>query len=184
MTSMILGGIKIPNVPDPQTTPTASGLLYPCFNMVGTDNSPSNTTDAPIIPVAAASMIPIRATVTASPPRTFPNKSCMENIIFSAIPDLSSIRPIKMNMGTATRTQLSMSLYIRLTTIPTNMKSIPVHVSRYMSDRYPISVNKAATPANTKGMGYPVKSSPMNVKNIIITRILCISIKRVPKTCV
>ena len=110
ITSMILGGIRIPRVPEAQTVPTAKGLAYPCLSMAGRDKSPRSTTDAPIIPVAAASRMPMRVTLMASPPLTLPNRSCMANIIFSAIPERSSISPMKMNRGRAISIQLYMTL--------------------------------------------------------------------------
>ena len=110
MTSIMLGGIRIPSVPAPQTVPVASALEYPCLSMAGMDSNPSSTTDAPMMPVEAANTMPITVTATASPPRTGPNRACMRDIMFSAIPERSSIRPMKINMGKATRTQLSINL--------------------------------------------------------------------------
>jgi|GEM_PF-4127374 len=63
-----------------------------------------------MIPVEAARMMPMVVTVMASPPRTLPNSSCMERISRSATPDSSNIKPMNMNMGKATKTQLSMIL--------------------------------------------------------------------------
>ena len=78
--------------------------------MAGRLKSPSSTTEAPMMPVDAARMMPMVVTVTARPPRTLPKRFCMECIIFSAMPERSSIRPMKINIGRATRTQLSMNL--------------------------------------------------------------------------
>ncbi len=47
-------------------------------------------------------------TVTAMPPLTRPNNWVKLAIICSAMPDRSSIRPMKMNMGRATSTQFCM----------------------------------------------------------------------------
>ena len=49
-------------------------------------------------------MMPMSKTVSESPPRRPPNTFCMVRIIWRAMPDWSSIRPMKMNMGSATRT--------------------------------------------------------------------------------
>ena len=76
--------------------------------MMGRLNTASRTTDAPMIPVLAASMAPISATVTAMPPRTLPNSSWVEVSKRSAMPDLSSMLPIKMNVVPAMRIQLVM----------------------------------------------------------------------------
>ena len=108
----------MPRVPEPAMVPSARCFEYPCFSIAGRDSRPRRTTDAPMMPVDAARMMPMAVTVTARPPRTFPNRLCMERIRFSAIPDRSSINPMKMNMGKATRTQLSMNLKIRLTDMP------------------------------------------------------------------
>ncbi len=69
-----------------------------------------------MIPVEAASRMPIRATVTAIPPRTRPNSLTKLFISWPAMPERSSIRPMKMNIGRATRTQFFMTSQIRSTT--------------------------------------------------------------------
>ncbi len=76
--------------------------------MIGRLSRVSSTTEAPMMPVEAASSTPISVTVTARPPRTRPNNWVKFSIICSATPERSSIRPMKMNMGSATRTQLVM----------------------------------------------------------------------------
>ena len=58
------------------------------------------------MPVDAARIMPMEVTVIASPPRTRPNKRCMELIKRSATPLTSSIMPININIGKATRTAL------------------------------------------------------------------------------
>ena len=76
--------------------------------MAGSDRTPSRTTEAPMIPVEAARMMPMAVTVMASPPRTVPKRRCMEVISRSATPLSSSIRPMKMNIGRATSTAFDM----------------------------------------------------------------------------
>ncbi len=98
--------------------------------MAGNDITASSTTDAPIMPVDAANITPIKTTVMAKPPRTRPNNSWNDFIKFSAAPDLSNIFPMNINMGNATRIQLSMILKIRLTDKPNVKKSMPVKVSK------------------------------------------------------
>ena len=66
---MMLGGIRMPSVPAEHTVPVATDRAYPCWSITGRPMSPSNTTDAPIIPVLAASRIPIKTTQIAKPPR-------------------------------------------------------------------------------------------------------------------
>ncbi len=61
-----------------------------------------------MMPVDAASNMPMMVTVTANPPRTRPNNWVNLAIICSAMPERSSIRPMKMNMGNATSTQFCM----------------------------------------------------------------------------
>ena len=61
ITSMIDGGIRIPSVPEAATTfpSPASAWNSPACIIDGSDSTPSRTTDAPMIPVEAARMIPI-----------------------------------------------------------------------------------------------------------------------------
>ena len=69
----------------------------------------NNTTAAPIIPVEAASKTPINTIEIASPPLVLPNSLDRSVIKSSAIPDLSIIIPIKINIGSATNTQLAIT---------------------------------------------------------------------------
>ena len=107
MTSMIEGGIRIPSVPEAAMVPVASFGLYPACSMVGRARSVIMTTDAPMMPVAAAKIVPIKVTASAKPPRT--RRSTMPSVLrrSSATPDCSSMVPMKMNMGTATSTGFS-----------------------------------------------------------------------------
>ena len=68
-----------------------------------------------MMPVVAASSTPISVTVMASPPRTPPNSRAKLVIRLLAIPDRSSSRPMRMNMGSATITQFSMTFQMRST---------------------------------------------------------------------
>ena len=61
--------------------------------------------------LAAASNTPIKTTAIASPPLIRPNNFARSVIRSSAIPDLSIIIPIKMNIGSATRTQFAITPY-------------------------------------------------------------------------
>ncbi len=108
ITSMMDGGMRMPSVPEADTTPAARDGLYFCSIMDGNDKTPSNTTDAPMMPDDAARMMPIMVTVMAKPPRTVPNRRCIADIRRSATPDSSSIKPMKMNIGNATSTALDM----------------------------------------------------------------------------
>ena len=62
------------------------------------------TTEAPMTPVAAASSAPTKTTARASPPRTGPNNMPMVCRRSSASFDFSSMVPMKMKNGTASRT--------------------------------------------------------------------------------
>jgi len=57
-TSIMLGGIRIPSVPEAATVPVARLLEYPWLSMAGRDKKPNSTTEAPMMPVDAARMIP------------------------------------------------------------------------------------------------------------------------------
>ena len=76
ITSIIDGGIKIPKVPDAAIVPVARDLSYFLSNITGNANSVIITTDAPIIPVVAAIIVPIIVTDKAKPPGTDLNKIC------------------------------------------------------------------------------------------------------------
>ena len=66
------------------------------------------TTVAPTMPVEAASTVPTRTTEIPRPPRMSPKSRPMVTSSCSAMPDRSSIIPMKMKSGTATSTSLSM----------------------------------------------------------------------------
>ena len=68
------------------------------------------------MPVVAESNIPMTATVTAMPPFTLPNSLTKFSINRCATPERSSIKPIKMNIGNATSTQLFITSQMRSTT--------------------------------------------------------------------
>jgi len=74
--------------------------------MVGSEIMPMAITVAPITLVVAASKAPTRTTETPSPPRTVPNRRAMATRRSSATRDFSSIRPMKMNNGTAINTSV------------------------------------------------------------------------------
>ncbi len=76
--------------------------------MAGSEISPMVTTVAPTTPVEAASSAPTITTEMPSPPRMLPKSRPIVMRSFSAIPDRSSITPMKMNKGTATSTSFVM----------------------------------------------------------------------------
>ena len=64
------------------------------------------TTVAPTIPVEAANRQPTTETEMPRPPRNLPNREAIASSRSSATRDRSSITPMKMNRGTATRISL------------------------------------------------------------------------------
>ena len=68
--SMMLGGINIPSVPEAAMTPHDIAWLYPCRIIVGRAKAVIIVTDAPIIPVMAAKIVPITVTANANAPGT------------------------------------------------------------------------------------------------------------------
>ena len=100
------GGMICPRVPDDAITPVASFLSYPLLSIVGKLIRPIVTTVAPTIPVDAASIPPTIITEYARPPLILPNRIAIVSSNLSAIPDFSSVNPIKIKRGTASKTKL------------------------------------------------------------------------------
>ena len=86
--------------------PVAIFWSYPAFNIVGKDSIPIVTTVAPTIPVDAARSIPTITTPIPKPPLVVPNNSPIDWSNPAAIFVFSSMIPIKINNGTATRGSL------------------------------------------------------------------------------
>ena len=106
-TSMMLGGMRMPSVPDAAIVPVASSMLYLRWIITGSAIRLIITTDAPMIPVVAARMVPMTVTARASPPGVRRSSTCRQCSRFAATPDRSSMVPMKMNIGIAVRTRLS-----------------------------------------------------------------------------
>ena len=68
-----------------------------------------------MMPVEAASSTPITVTAMASPPRSRPNRRAKPSSRLRAMPERSSSTPMKMNMGSATITQFSITSQMRST---------------------------------------------------------------------
>ena len=66
ITNIIEGGIKIPKVPEAAIVPVDNDLSYFLSNITGNAKSVIITTEAPIIPVVAAIIVPIIVTDNAS----------------------------------------------------------------------------------------------------------------------
>ena len=78
ITSMMLGGIRMPSVPDAAIVPVASSMLYLRCSMTGSAIRLIITTEAPMMPVVAARMVPITVTASASPPGVRRSRICRQ----------------------------------------------------------------------------------------------------------
>ena len=98
------GGMIWPSVPEPAMIPVANFGEYPDFNMIGKLINPIVMTVAPTIPVDAANIVPTKTTDIANPPLILPNNRLMVTSKPSAMPDFSSTKPMKINIGTDNKT--------------------------------------------------------------------------------
>ncbi len=89
------------------------------------DKTANNTTEAPTMPVEAASKMPMTMTVRPKPPLMPPNTFTKFRIMVSATPERSSIRPMYTNMGNDTKTQLDMMASKR-STMPENLAQLVI----------------------------------------------------------
>jgi hypothetical protein len=92
-TSIMLGGIKMPRVPEAAMVPVASAGEYLRWSITGKASSVSITTVAPTIPVVAAMIVPISVTESARPPGTRRNNTCRQRSRSSPIPLRSNTSP-------------------------------------------------------------------------------------------
>jgi hypothetical protein len=99
--SIILGGIRMPRVPPAKIPPVASGMSYLYFNIVGRLSNPAMVTEAPTIPVPAASKVHINMVPRRTEPRSGPNAARMLPKALSATPARLRIEPINTKRGTA-----------------------------------------------------------------------------------
>ena len=74
-TSMMLGGIRIPRVPDATMLPAARGLSYPRDNIGSRAIRVRMVTEAAMTPRQAARIVPNTIVTTASPPFSPPRES-------------------------------------------------------------------------------------------------------------
>ncbi len=75
--------------------------------MVGSASAVIMVTEAPMMPVIAASTVPMMVTASASAPGTFFNNTCTQYSRSLATPLRSIITPMKTKAGTETRTRFS-----------------------------------------------------------------------------
>jgi len=73
MTSMMLGGMRMPRVPPAATAPAESDLSYPLATIGAMAMIPIVVTEAAMTPVQAANTVATTITVMASPPRMPPS---------------------------------------------------------------------------------------------------------------
>ncbi len=106
MTTVMEGGIAVPNEPLAQMVPEIRDLSYWCLSMTGTASMPITASVAPTTPLAAAKMVPMMTAPTPSPPGIRRVHRWMAPNSRSAMPEFSSIAPMKMNKGTAARMEL------------------------------------------------------------------------------
>ncbi len=103
-TSMIDGGMRMPNVPAEAMTPMDNRLSYPAASMGGSEIRDSRITEAPTTPIGAARMVPMIMTATARPPGVRRSITWVASSMSLATPLRSSSAPMKMNMGNETST--------------------------------------------------------------------------------
>ena len=119
-----------------------------------------------MIPVDAASKTPIVVTDIASPPGTRSSSVAKFSSSLPARPDFSSMIPIKMNIGSATSTQLFMTSHIRSTTKALYSQLMVTGHPKSISAMIPIAVKTTASPPKTHATGNPVKISTIKLINI------------------
>ena len=107
---MTEGGIRIASVPEAATRPAEVGLSKPVSCRRGRAKSASNTTEAPTIPEDAARRIPMTRTDIPMPAALPPSARWAALSDRSATPEVSRIKPMKMNIGMATKSQFDRTL--------------------------------------------------------------------------
>ena len=100
------GGMSIANVPDAAVSPAAVCLSKPASVSLGRASIVSRTTEAPTIPDDAANSTLIANTDKPIPAALPPTARWAAFNERSATPDSSSSKPMKINIGTATSSQL------------------------------------------------------------------------------
>ena len=159
MTSMMLGGISIPSVPEAAMVPVASSRLYSRSTMTGSAIRLIITTEAPMMPVVAARIVPMTVTASASPPGVRRSTTWRQYSRLEATPERSSIVPMKMNIGIATSTRLSAKPQMRSTRLK---NSTWEKTSKYM----PMKPKARPTPPSTNPTGKPENRRIARVMNM------------------
>ena len=114
--------------------------------MVGSTIKPMVTVVAPTTPLAAASSTPTMITEMPSPPGSAPNSRPMVSSNSSAMRERSSITPMKMNSGMASRTSLVITPKMRSGSAPRSERSI-------RPDAAPKAAKTSDTPPSVSATG-------------------------------
>ncbi len=95
--------MAVPSEPLAQIVPDIRLLLYWCFNITGIASIPMTASVAPTTPLEAANRVPRMIAPMPSPPGKRRVHMWMASNKRSAMPERSSMAPIKINSGTAAR---------------------------------------------------------------------------------
>ena len=78
---------------------------------------------------------------------------------------------MKMNMGSATMTQFSMTFQIRSTVIEVYAQSTPIGMAKSISMMMASIVKRMDKPPSNQAIGYPVNTEKMKPRNMQSARI-------------
>src|SRR5918995_1538587 len=99
------GGMMVPSEPPAQMVPQMSGLWYEYLSIAGMASRPTTVSVAPMTPVEAAKITHMPTVPSARPPGKRRVQRCTASNSSSAMPERSSIVPMKTNSGTAASTK-------------------------------------------------------------------------------
>ena len=99
------GGMIVPSEPPAQMTPEISPLSYLYRSMIGIVSRPTTDSVAPITPDDAANRMHMITVASARPPGSLRVQMWIASNSRSAMPERSSIAPMKTNSGTAASTK-------------------------------------------------------------------------------
>ena len=133
--------------------------------MVGSASSVIITTEAPMMPVVAAMIVPITVTERARPPGTRRSMTCRICSRSAATRERSSIVPMKMKQGIATRTGFCTA---PLDPSPPQIRGRMMKNSRksIRSNPMPRKPKSSAIPPSAMATGMPVKSMSARARNM------------------
>jgi hypothetical protein len=102
--SITEGGIRMPSVPPAVMAPADILTSYPLLIIDGPAITPSNVTEEPTMPVAAAKIVAVISTARYSDPFRFASSCWMPLKRRSMMPDCSSRKPMNRKNGIAAST--------------------------------------------------------------------------------